>query len=157
MNIDFKQIPILEIIPQRPPFVMISRLEYCDMQQTTTTFCVDAENIFVEKGRLSAPALMENIAQTCAARMGFVNKYILKRNVTLGFIGAVKDMQISRTPIVGEELTTNISVIEEIMGLTLVKASVKVGEEQIVSAEMKIALSDIEADMSSDLSNEKTT
>jgi hypothetical protein len=42
-------------------------------------------------------------------------------------------------------LVTSIEVMEEIMQLTLVNATIYVGEEVIVTAEMKIALSDIDA------------
>ena len=96
----------------------------------------------LENGRLNACALIENIAQTCAARMGYINHYIYKKEVQLGFIGSVKNLIVKRVPLLGETLTTSIKVMEEIMQLTLVQAEIKVGEESIVTAEMKIALSE---------------
>ena len=134
-----------ELIPQRPPFVMIDKLLHFDEVNTTTCFEVRADNLFVEDSVLNPCALVENIAQTCAARMGYINQYIYKENVKLGFIGSVRDLVILRDVKVGEVLTTSIEVMEEIMSLTLVRASVKVGDETIVTAEMKIALSDIDA------------
>ena len=144
MNWDFEKIDIHELLPQQPPFVMVDKLMHFDETVTTTTFEVRADNIFVDDGTLNACALAENIAQTCAARLGFVNKYILKRAIQLGFIGSIRNMQVMRTPSVGEKLTTTITVREQIMGLTLVDATILVGEEKIVTAEMKIALSDQE-------------
>ena len=144
MNWDFEKIDIHELLPQQPPFVMVDKLMHFDETVTTTTFEVRADNIFVDDGTLNACALAENIAQTCAARLGFVNKYILKRAIQLGFIGSIRNMQVMRTPSVGEKLTTTITVREQIMGLTLVDATILVGEETIVTAEMKIALSDQE-------------
>lgn len=144
MNWDFEKIDIHELLPQQPPFVMVDKLMHFDETVTTTTFEVRADNIFVDDGTLNACALAENIAQTCAARLGFVNKYILKRAIQLGFIGSIRNMQVMRTPSVGEKLTTTITVREQIMGLTLVDATILVGEENIVTAEMKIALSDQE-------------
>ena len=141
---DFEKIDIHELLPQQPPFVMVDKLMHFDETVTTTTFEVRADNIFVDDGTLNACALAENIAQTCAARLGFVNKYILKRAIQLGFIGSIRNMQVMRTPSVGEKLTTTITVREQIMGLTLVDATILVGEEKIVTAEMKIALSDQE-------------
>ena len=145
MELKFKDIDILDIIPQRPPFVMIDNLKHCDMMKTVATFTVRADNLFCENGRLNACALMEDIAQTCAARMGYINQYVLKENVKLGFIGSVKNMKIVRTPFVGEILVTTIKVTEEIMNITLVSATIAIGDEQIVTSEMKIALSDIDA------------
>lgn len=144
MNWDFEKIDIHELLPQQPPFVMVDKLMHFDETVTTTTFEVRADNIFVDDGTLNACALAENIAQTCAARLGFVNKYILKRAIQLGFIGSIRNMDVLRTPAVGEKLTTTITVREHIMGLTLVDAIVKTSDETIVTAEMKIALSDQE-------------
>lgn len=144
MNWDFEKIDIHELLPQQPPFVMVDKLLHFDERVTTTAFEVRADNIFVDDGILNACALAENIAQTCATRLGFVNKYILKRAIQLGFIGSIRNMVVLRTPIVGEKLTTTITVREEIMGLTLVDATIITGNETIVTGEMKIALSDIE-------------
>ena len=104
-----------------------------------------ADNLFAEGEVLNPCALVENIAQTCAARMGYINHYIYKEKVKLGFIGSVRDLIILRDVKVGEVLTTAIEVMEEIMGLTLVRATVTVAGETIVTAEMKIALTDIDA------------
>lgn len=144
MNWDFEKIDIHELLPQQPPFVMVDKLLHFDERVTTTAFEVTDDNIFVDDGILNACALAENIAQTCATRLGFVNKYILKRAIQLGFIGSIRNMEVLRTPCVGERLITTIVVREEIMGLTLVDATIKAGDQTIVTSEMKIALSDIE-------------
>lgn len=137
---DLEQIDIHELLPQREPFVMVDKLVYFDEKTTTTSFLVREDNLFVENGRLNACALAENIAQTCAARLGYVNKYILKRGIQIGFIGAVKDMKVIDTPVVGDVLTTTIHVLEQIMGLTLVTAVIRIGGRVVTTAEMKIAL-----------------
>jgi len=139
---DLEQIDIHELLPQREPFVMVDKLVYFDEKTTTTSFLVREDNLFVENDRLNACALAENIAQTCAARLGYVNKYILKRGIQIGFIGAVKDMKVIDTPVVGDVLTTTIHVLEQIMGLTLVTAVIRIGDRVVTTAEMKIALAD---------------
>ena len=144
MNWDFEKIDVRKLLPQQPPFVMVDSLLHFNEQITSTTFEVREDNIFVDNGVLNACALAENIAQTCAARLGFVNKYILKRAIQIGFIGSIRNMEVLRCPAVGELLTTTIVVREQIMGLTLVDATIKAGDETMATAEMKIALSDIE-------------
>lgn len=139
---DLEQIDIHELLPQREPFVMVDKLVYFDEKTTTTSFLVREDNLFVENDRLNACALAENIAQTCAARLGYVNKYILKRGIQIGFIGAVKDLKVIDTPVVGDVLTTTIHVLEQIMGLTLVTAVIRIGDRVVTTAEMKIALAD---------------
>ena len=140
-----EEIDVLTLLPQRPPFVMTDVLIHFDEVVTSTRMTVSDDNLFMEAdGRLNPCALVENIAQTCAVRMGYINQYIYKERVKLGFIGSIKNLQVLRTPRVGETLTTSIEVVEQILQLTLVNATVKVGDETIVTAEMKIALSDIE-------------
>lgn len=138
----FEDIDVHTLLPQQEPFVMIDQLLHFDEVTTTTRFTVREDHLYVEDGRLNACALIENIAQTCAARMGYINHYIYKKEVQLGFIGSVKNLVVKRVPLLGETLTTTIKVMEEIMKLTLVQAEIKVGDETIVTAEMKIALSD---------------
>ena len=143
MNLE--TIDVLTLLPQRPPFVMIDRLTHFDEVVTTTQLTVRPDNLFIEDGGVLNPcALVENIAQTCAARMGYINQYIYKERVRLGFIGSIRNLQILRPVHVGETLTTSIEVVEEVMQLTLVNAKVMAGDEAVVTAEMKIALSDIE-------------
>lgn len=145
MENNLETIDILTLLPQKPPFVMIDKLVHFDKVVTTTQFEVRADNLFMEDGVLNSCALVENIAQTCAARMGYINQYIYKENVKLGFIGSIRNLCIARPALLGEVLTTSIEVMQEVMQLTLVNATVKVGDETIVTAEMKIALSDIDA------------
>ena len=142
---ELSRIDVLTLLPQRPPFVMIDRLTHFDETVTTTQLTVRTDNLFTEAdGHLNPCALVENIAQTCAARMGYINRYIYRQRVRLGYIGGIKNLQVLRTPRVGELLTTSIEVLQEVMKLTLVNATFRVGDEVIVTAEMKIALSDIE-------------
>lgn len=143
---ELEAIDVLTLLPQRPPFVMIDCLTHFDDVLTASRFQVKADNIFMgDDGVLNSCALAENIAQTCAARMGYINQYILKDKVKLGFIGDIKHMKIWREARAGEELRTEIEVMQEVLQMTLVKARVKVGEETIVTADMKIALTDIDA------------
>ena len=143
MEID--KIDIHELLPQREPFVMVGRMVYFDMGRCATRTRIAPGNLFVEKGRFTASGIIENIAQTCAARIGYINKYILKKGIQLGFIGAIRNMNLYRSPEAGEEIETEIVTIEEVLGMTLVSAKVTAGEETIAEAEIKNALSDKES------------
>ena len=139
----FKDIPLGELIPQRPPFIMIDKLVSCDMVVTVTELKVCEDNIFVADGRFTAEGLMENIAQTCAARMGYINLSNGEK-VKIGVIGAVNSFDIFQTPKVCERIVTTIEVIEELFQITMVKAFVRCGDETIAQANMKIALMDMD-------------
>jgi len=132
---------ILSLLPQRPPFVMAERLEQADGNGCRTSFTVREDNILVEDGCLSEAGVMENIAQSCAARIGY-ESLRTGNEIKLGVIGAVRNLHLHRLPKVGECLSTHIAVEQEIFSTTLVRAQVFAGEECIAECEMKIATID---------------
>lgn len=140
----FEAIDIHELLPQREPFILIDRLVDFDEQRTVTRFTVRAEHLFCEEGELQAAGVIENIAQTCAARMGYINLLHAER-IKLGFIGAIRDLEIRRLPRCGETLETTIVTREEIFRMLLVEAEVRTEGELLATARMKIALSETDA------------
>ena len=117
---DWKSIPITTLIPQRPPFVMVDRVTTFNDVDAITELTVREDNIFVDGGQLSAAGIIENMAQSCAARMGCLN--------------------IMRQPQQGEVVTTTVHIVEEVFHLTLADVCSMVGDETIASARVKIAL-----------------
>lgn len=130
---------ILTLIPQRPPFVMVDRLEHCDERVTVTTFLVRSDNLFLHQGRLTTPGLVENMAQTCAARMGWLN-VTSGKPVRIGVIGAIRHWEMHELPPEGATLTTRIEVLEEVFQMTLVSAVTEFDGRLAATATMKIAL-----------------
>jgi predicted hotdog family 3-hydroxylacyl-ACP dehydratase len=137
---NFKDIDIKTIIPQQASFIMIDRLVHFDNVFTKTEFEIRPGNMFVEDGKFLEAGLIENIAQTCAARMGYINTVILKDEVRLGFIGAVKSLLIHKLPAVYSKLETTIEVVNEVFNITLVNATTMFNGEVLVTCEMKISL-----------------
>lgn len=133
-------IDIHELLPQQEPFVMVGRLIGFDERNTVTETEIKRGNIFVDDGRLSASGQIENIAQTCAARIGYVNKYILKKGIQLGFIGAIRNFEVSALPKVGDTIETRVEVLEDVFGMTLASAVVACGGKTLATTEIKIAI-----------------
>lgn len=140
---DFLNIPIQTILPQQEPFIMVSQLLHYDDVFTQTRLLVTADNIFCHDGNLVASGLVENIAQTCAARIGYINKFILHKDVSIGFIGAIRNLEIHQLPQVGQTIETRIEVVNESFGLTLAQGEIRLTDgTMIAEGEMKIALSE---------------
>lgn len=135
-----RQIDIHSLLPQQEPFVMVGSLVHFDKTLTVTETEIKGDNIFVDQGYFSASGLMENVAQTCAARIGYVNKYILRKGIQIGFIGAVRNFEVLGLPKVGDILTTRVEVKEEVFGMTLAEATVVCRNKVLVTTEMKIAV-----------------
>ena len=139
-----KSIDIHTVLPQQEPFVMVGKLIRFGLEKSKTETIVKADNLFVENGYFTPCGIMENIAQTCASRIGFYNKYILNKDVQIGYIGAIRDYTILGKAKVGSLITTTVDVIEEIFGMTLASATVKCGEETIATGQVKLAVKNIE-------------
>lgn len=135
-----RSIDIHMLLPQREPFVMVSRLVWLDMSQTVTQTDIKADNIFVEDGCFSACGLIEAVAQTCAARLGYVNKYLLRKGIEPGYIGAVRNLEVTTLPKVGDTITTTVDVRAEVLGMTLADAVVKLGNLPLLTTEIKIKM-----------------
>jgi predicted hotdog family 3-hydroxylacyl-ACP dehydratase len=144
---NFEEIDIKTLLPQQPPFVMVDALVNVDKRITCTRLKVRENNIFVEDGVLTESGVIENIAQSCAARMGYISKFGVvgeESEVKIGFVGSIKDLVFENLPKVGEELHTTVEMINEVFNITLVTAKVEVGSKLIASCEMKISLTDKE-------------
>ncbi|MBR1539462.1 MAG: pseudouridylate synthase [Bacteroidales bacterium] len=141
---DFQQIPILNILPQRPPFVFVDRLLHYDEELTRTAYRIPEDALFVEDGHFRSAGLVEHMAQSAAARTGYVARYILHIPVTIGYIGSVRKLRILRHPRVGETLETSVFVRQDIFGITLTDIEVRCGDELLATASMKTATSDKE-------------
>ncbi|HRO42149.1 MAG TPA: 3-hydroxyacyl-ACP dehydratase [Flavipsychrobacter sp.] len=130
---------VLPFIPQRPPFVMIDKVERADENVSVTSFTICEGHLFVENGVFTEPGLIENIAQTAAAGTGYKAQ---QENMPapVGFIGALKGLQIKELPKVGETITTTISFLHQIMNAHIVQGIVRVEGREIASCELKIFL-----------------
>ncbi len=122
--------------------LMLDRLISADEKSASTSLLIRKDNIFVTEGRLNAYALIEVMAQTCAAQLGYADVYVNgKKDVRIGYIGAVKRMQIENSPRVGETLRTRMEVVEDFGDMKLVAAESFVNNRRIAVAELTIALS----------------
>ncbi len=109
-----RSIDIHSVLPQQDPFVMVGKLVHFELGTSTT--------------------------ETCAARIGFYNKYILQEEVQIGYIGSIKDFVNPCKARVGSLITTTVDVTEEVLGMTLANATVKCQEELIASAQIVLAV-----------------
>lgn len=128
-------------IPQREPFVFVDKVAEVNAESAVTRYVVKAECPLVSDCVLSLAGLMENAAQTCAVRAGWMQKQ-QGQAVKKGYIGAVKKMEVMRFPKVGEALLTEAKKIEEVMNISLIECTTRVGEEVVATSTLKLATID---------------
>ncbi|MBP9994607.1 MAG: 3-hydroxyacyl-ACP dehydratase [bacterium] len=137
MNIN--DFDISDLIPQRRPFVMVDRLTECDDDGATSELTFKEDNIFRSGDVMTESGMMENIAQTCAARIGYLG-LLNNEPVKIGVIGGIKNMQFFDSPRVGDTLVTKVSIVSVVFNVTLVNAKVFCNGKLMAEGDMKIAL-----------------
>ncbi len=135
-----RSIDVHTILPQQEPFVMVGKLISFSTESATTETEIKNTNIFVDNECFSPAGMMENIAQTCATRVGFYNQHILKKDVQLGFIGAVRNYIIYDLPPVGTTIHTTVDILKDIFGMILANAKITSGDKVFATAEIKLSV-----------------
>lgn len=128
---------ILNYIPQRPPFVMIDMLICADDTVSQTSFTIPEGHLFVTDGFFTEPGLVENMAQTAAAGTGY-KAHQSDDAVPVGFIGALKNLNIIRLPKVNSTITTTVTFGMQVMNAQIVHAGITENGTEIANCELKI-------------------
>lgn len=127
------------LIPQKWPFVMVDKLLHFEENALTAGLTIPADNIFVQNGVFTESGIVEHMAQSVALYTGY--QYYLKNEpAPTGYIGSVKDVEITALPNAGDDLITEVSVLQEFMGITLVNIVTKKDNAIIATSQMKTVL-----------------
>jgi predicted hotdog family 3-hydroxylacyl-ACP dehydratase len=129
---------ILQLIPQKPPFVMVdSLLEYSE-NTGTTGFTIPADNILVKDAIFSEPGLIEHMAQSMSLWRGYQGYISGLDKPKTGFIGAIKAVEIIKLPKATSRVVTYVKILQEFMNVTSVGArTFDEGGNLLATSEMK--------------------
>lgn len=118
---------------------MVDELLEVNEAATRSRFSIQDSNIFVEAGLLEVSGMVENIAQTAAAGVGYACK--LKNEVVpIGFIAAVRDLNVYIYPSSGTEVETVTTNLQQIMDVSIVKGEIFQNGTLLASCELRIFL-----------------
>jgi predicted hotdog family 3-hydroxylacyl-ACP dehydratase len=116
---------------------MVDRLLFADEKKSCCSFIAKEDNPFVEEGYFSTPGMVESMAQTAAAGTGYLFKKENKE-VPVGYIGSVQKLSVVEWPPANAEITMEVSLLTNIMQVSLVSGVVKYKGRILASCEMKI-------------------
>jgi predicted hotdog family 3-hydroxylacyl-ACP dehydratase len=128
---------IVELIPQRPPFLLIDELVSIENEIVTCSFTVPQKHVLVDDGKLNEAGLVENIAQTAAAGNGYAAKEN-GTNIPDGFIAGIRNLKINYLPSADKKLITKVFQLDRIMDFNLIRGEILENENLVASCEMKI-------------------
>jgi len=124
------------LIPQRFPFVMVDSIAEYSESHLISGFRPTEENIFIQDGTFQASGLLEHQAQSVALHTGY-KFYLSGKDAPTGYIGAIKSFEVITLPKLGDQLTSEVSILNEMMGVTLVDVITKINDEVIAKSQMK--------------------
>ncbi len=130
---------IEQYIPHRKPFVMVDNIVTVTPDLFESNFKITPDNIFVQDGLLSESALIENMAQTCAAAFGYMQRQA-DEAPKIGVIAGVSDCHCTSLPSLGALVQTRIDITMQIGTIYVVKGHCSVENEKIFECELKIMI-----------------
>lgn len=131
---------IKRVIPQRDPIMMVDTLVSVEGPVCRTQLTVRADNFFLDPdtGLLTEPGLLEHIAQSASAHIGY--DYACRGEAApMGFIGEVKKMHCYHRPQVGDLLETTVTMGPEVNDITLLSAETHVNGTLVADTQLKIS------------------
>ncbi len=132
-------INILDLIPQRPPMVMIDTLVSAGEKSAEGKLFISETNLFCHEGHLQEAGMVEFIAQTAAAWTGY-KQLSAGKEVKLGFIGSIKNLVVNALPSANSEISSEIVLDSEVLGYTIVTGRVFQSGNLLAECEMRIKL-----------------
>jgi len=127
------------LIPQRFPFVMVDKLYSYSETELVSGFTIQNDALFLENDFFLESGIIEHMAQSVALHTGY-QFYLKKMQAPTGYIGSVKDIEISQLPKLHDEIITTVSILQEFGGITLVDVVTKLNDVEIAKGQMKTVL-----------------
>lgn len=125
-------------IPQRPPFLMVDNLLETGEGHFVTDFRIQSGNIFLEDGVLREYALIENMAQSGAAGIGYMNS-ATRSGPTDGFIGAISKLTVYDLPREGDTIRTDVTLVSRFGNMYLLAGACYLDDKKLMECEIKLA------------------
>jgi len=130
-------INITDYIPQREPFLMIDRLQVISEGVFDGEYTIKSSNPLTDGSYVSQSIMTEFFAQTCAAGFGYLTR---DQEVSPGFIGAIKKLQVYKYPSIGDTLTSRVLVKNRFENIQFIEGDVMLDGEIIFECRMKIVV-----------------
>ncbi|MBZ4043660.1 hypothetical protein [Flavobacterium hibisci] len=127
------------LIPQKFPFVMVDRMFSYSETALVSGLKIQDSNIFLEENIFLEAGLIEHMAQSVALHTGY--QFFLKNETApTGYIGSIKDILIKKLPQINDSIQSNVTILQEFAGVTLVDIVTFLNNEEIASGQMKTVL-----------------
>ena len=129
-------VPVENLIPHRAPMRLINALTHCDDTCARAVARFDADHFAVSQGLVTEAALVECIAQTVAAALGFAAKGEGKPSV--GMLTAVTDFEIQMRPAAGQTLEIEIHEVKRLRSMRMINGRITSGGRLVAQGDLMV-------------------
>lgn len=148
---DVSHIDISNFLPHRKPMLMVTSVLEIDDNSVSTQFYISEDCVFIKDGKLSETGLIENAAQAASGVVGqtFFEKDDIKGtgNKLVGYISAIKKIEIFELPKIGETITTKAKLLSRFdtgeMTMCSLESETFLAEKLIVSSTMNFLIHEV--------------
>ncbi|RSK41374.1 ABC transporter permease [Mangrovimonas spongiae] len=142
---------ITKFLPHRAPFLMVDKVLSISDDHVSTSFTIPKENIFNYQGYFNEAGLVENAAQTCSSIVG--KSYFEESDTQgektklIGFISAIKKVQITTCPKVESSIITEANLISrfdtDAYSLCTLQCKISQDHKELLSCELNLVIQEI--------------
>lgn len=130
---------------------MVNNIAYIDAESVTAEFNISADCVFVKSNTLSETGLIEHMAQACSAIVGQsyfdVDDLEGNGNNIVGYISAIKKVEINDLPKVDEILITKAKLVSRYdtgtMSICTIKGSTFRNDDLIVDCTLNFLIHEV--------------
>lgn len=127
------------LLPQKFPFVMVDTMHSYTETSLVSGLKIQSENIFVADNTFLEAGLIEHMAQSVALHTGY--QFFLKNEIApTGYIGSIKEIEIKKLPKLNDTIQSEVTILQEFAGITLVDIVTTLNNEEIARGQMKTVL-----------------
>lgn len=131
---------------------MVGELLHIDDNTVTTTFHISKDCIFINDNILTESGLIENAAQACSAIVGqsyfAIDDLEGEGNKLVGYISAIKKVEIFKLPKIGETISTKAQLLSRIdsgsMTICSMECTTFINTELIVACTLNFLIQEVQ-------------
>ncbi|MBL7825430.1 MAG: hypothetical protein JNJ57_02290 [Saprospiraceae bacterium] len=123
-------------LPHRPPFIMVDHLVEAEGNMYQSVFWVAHDNVFLDGDTLREFALIENIAQTCAAGIGYLSRSNGNSAPMDGLMGGISKLTVFKLPQVEDLIETTVTKLQQFGEMYSFKGVCCTGTSKLLECEL---------------------
>ena len=137
MNILIKKKDIGNYLILQEPYIMIDNLIKATEEGFVTDFEISPDNIFLEERLFREYGMIENIAQSGAVGLVFMNSES-QNGIVDGFLVGISKLNVHGLPGIADRILTTVKPMAYYANMVMLKGEIKLNNRLLLDCEIKL-------------------